>query len=77
MAKQYKLPIVIHCRDPFDEIFEILEVEKSEELFGIFHCFSATYKPAILAISYNMKLGIGGVVTFKNGKSISLSTKLN
>jgi TatD DNase family protein len=68
LAKQYKLPIVIHCREAFDEIFEILEEEKSPELFGIFHCFSGTYEQALQAISYNMKLGIGGVVTFKNGK---------
>ncbi|MND97782.1 putative deoxyribonuclease YjjV [compost metagenome] len=68
LAKQYKLPIVIHCREAFDEIFEILEEEKSNDLFGIFHCFSGTYEQALQAISYNMKLGIGGVVTFKNGK---------
>jgi TatD DNase family protein len=68
LAKQYKLPIVIHCREAFDEIFEILEEEKSPELFGIFHCFTGTYEQALQAISYNMKLGIGGVVTFKNGK---------
>ena len=68
LAKRYKLPIVIHCREAFDAIFEILEEEKSEDLFGIFHCFSGTYEQAIQAISYNMKLGIGGVVTFKNGK---------
>ncbi|TDO83642.1 TatD DNase family protein [Flavobacterium chryseum] len=68
LAKQYKLPIVIHCREAFDEIFEILEEEKSEDLFGIFHCFSGTLLQAQQAISYNMKLGIGGVVTFKNGK---------
>ncbi|MCD0474396.1 TatD family hydrolase [Flavobacterium sp. EDS] len=67
-AKQYKLPIVIHCRDAFDEIFEILEAEKSADLFGIFHCFTGTHEQALQAISYNMKLGIGGVVTFKNGK---------
>jgi TatD DNase family protein len=68
LAKKYKLPIVIHCREAFDEIFEILEEEKSDHLFGIFHCFSGTYEQALQAISYNMKLGIGGVVTFKNGK---------
>lgn len=68
LAKQYKLPIVIHCREAFDEIFEILEEEKGEELFGIFHCFTGTLEQAIKAISYQMKLGIGGVVTFKNGK---------
>lgn len=68
LAKQYKLPIIIHCREAFDEIFEILEEEKTPELFGIFHCFTGTYEQALQAISYNMKLGIGGVVTFKNGK---------
>jgi TatD DNase family protein len=68
LAKRYKLPIVIHCRDAFDEVFEILEEEKSENLFGVFHCFTGTLEQAHQAISYNMKLGIGGVVTFKNGK---------
>jgi TatD DNase family protein len=68
LAKQYKLPIVIHCREAFDEIFEILENEKDDNLFGIFHCFTGTLEQAKKAISYNMKLGIGGVVTFKNGK---------
>lgn len=68
LAIKYKLPIVIHCRNSFDEIFEVLESEKSENLFGIFHCFTGTLAQAHRAISFNMKLGIGGVVTFKNGK---------
>ena len=68
LAKKYKLPIVIHSRESFDEIFEILEEEKGDDLHGIFHCFTGTFEQALKAISYNMKLGIGGVVTFKNGK---------
>ncbi len=68
LAKKYKLPIVIHCRNAFDEIFEVLETEKDDTLFGIFHCFTGTLEQAKRAISFNMKLGIGGVVTFKNGK---------
>ncbi|GAA4269070.1 TatD family hydrolase [Hyunsoonleella aestuarii] len=68
LAKKHKLPIVIHCREAFDEIFEVLETEKSDDLFGIFHCFTGTLEQAHRAMSYNMKLGIGGVVTFKNGK---------
>ena len=67
-AKKYQLPIIIHCRDAFDEIFEILEEEKGDDLHGIFHCFTGTLEQAKQAIGYNMKLGIGGVVTFKNGK---------
>jgi len=68
LAKKYKLPIVIHCREAFNEIFEVLEETKSDDLYGIFHCFTGTLEDAHKAISYNMKLGIGGVVTFKNGK---------
>lgn len=67
-AKEKKLPIVIHCREAFDEIFEILEQEKGDDLYGIFHCFTGNKQQAEQAISYNMKLGIGGVATFKNGK---------
>jgi TatD DNase family protein len=66
-AKEKNLPIVIHCRNSFDEIFEILEEEKDVKLFGIFHCFTGSLDQAQRAISYNMKLGIGGVATFKNG----------
>ncbi|NNE32558.1 MAG: TatD family hydrolase [Winogradskyella sp.] len=68
LAKKHQLPIVIHCREAFDEIFEVLEQEQSDDLFGIFHCFTGSLEQAYKAISYNMKLGIGGVVTFKNGK---------
>ena len=68
LAKQYHLPIVIHCREAFNEIFEVLEDVNHDDLFGIFHCFTGTLEQAHQAISYNMKLGIGGVATFKNGK---------
>ncbi len=67
LAKHHKLPIVIHCREAFAEIFEVLEEEKADDLYGIFHCFTGTLEQAQKAISYNMKLGIGGVATFKNG----------
>ena len=67
-AKEKKRPIVIHCRDAFDEVFEVLESEKGDDLFGIFHCFTGNLEQAKKAISYNLKLGIGGVATFKNGK---------
>jgi TatD DNase family protein len=68
LAKKYKLAINIHCRDAFDAVFEVLESEKSDDLFGIFHCFTGDLDQANRAISLGMKLGIGGVATFKNGK---------
>ena len=67
-AKQYDLPIVIHCRDAFNEVFEVLEKEKNDRLRGVFHCFTGTKEDALRAIDFNLMLGIGGVVTFKNGK---------
>lgn len=75
-AKERKLPIVIHCREAFDEVFAVLEDNKGEDLFGIFHCFTGTLEDAKRAISYNLKLGIGGVATFKNGKIDQFLAKL-
>ena len=68
LAKKHGLPIVIHCRESFDEIIEVLDEVGIEDLKGIFHCFTGTLEQAQQAIDRNMKLGIGGVVTFKNGK---------
>lgn len=68
LAREYGLPIVIHCRESFEEIFEVLEAENGPGLRGIFHCFTGTLEQAWKAISYQMKLGIGGVATFRNGK---------
>jgi TatD DNase family protein len=66
-ARDYDLPFAIHCRDAFDEVFEVLETLKGP-FNGIFHCFTGTFEQAQRAIDLGLKLGIGGVVTFKNGK---------
>lgn len=68
LAKKYNLAINIHCRNAFDEVFEVLETEKATNLFGIFHCFTGNLEQAKLAIDIGLKLGIGGVATFKNGQ---------
>lgn len=66
-AKEFKLPIVIHARDSYDEIFEVLDQVNDENLNGVFHCFSSSLKDANRILNYGgFKLGIGGVVTFKN-----------
>lgn len=67
-AIEMDLPIVIHTRESFDETFEVLERKKHPKLRGIFHCFSGNLEQAKHAIDLNFILGIGGVVTFKNGK---------
>ena len=67
-AIEQDLPIVIHTRESFDETFEVLERKKHSKLRGIFHCFSGNIHQAKQAIDLGFLLGIGGVVTFKNGK---------
>ena len=65
-AKELKLTIVIHCREAFDEVFEVLEEEKDDDLYGIFHCFTGTLEQAKKVIDLGFYLGIGGVLTYKN-----------
>lgn len=67
-AIEMDLPIVIHTRESFEETFEVLERKKHPKLRGIFHCFSGNLEQAMHAIELGFILGIGGVVTFKNGK---------
>ncbi|GAB3919199.1 TatD family hydrolase [Mucilaginibacter boryungensis] len=66
-AKANQLPIVIHCRDAFNEVYEVLLQEQDQHLRGIFHCFSGTLEQANKIIDLGFYLGIGGVVTYKNG----------
>lgn len=68
LAKSLKLPIAIHARDSFNEIFEVLDQHNDDQLTGVLHCFTGNLQQAERIINYGgFKLGIGGVVTFKNG----------
>jgi len=65
-AKKYKLPIIIHARESYNEIFEVLETENDEKLTGIFHCFTGGNEEAQKILNLKgFKLGIGGVITYK------------
>ena len=64
-SKILSLPIVIHCREAFDEVFEVLDGQNDENLRGIFHCFTGDLQQANRAIDLGFYLGIGGVVTYK------------
>ena len=64
-AKNLNLPFVIHCREAFDQVFEVLEAMKDEKMRGIFHCFTGNLEQAKRAINLGFYLGIGGVVTYK------------
>ncbi|MFD2245251.1 TatD family hydrolase [Pontibacter ruber] len=67
LAKKYKLPIVLHTRDSFDETYEIIAAAQDGSLRGIFHCFSGSVEQAAKVKEINFLMGIGGVATFKNG----------
>jgi len=66
-AKQYKLPIVIHCRESMDQTIALVENLQDGGLHGIFHCFSGTAEQAQKITKLGFLLGIGGVATYKNG----------
>jgi TatD DNase family protein len=69
LAKKHKLPIIIHVRDSFDEVFKVVDAHNDETLTGIFHCFTGDYSQSQKIIEYGgFKMGIGGVITFKNSK---------
>ncbi|MBN2681473.1 MAG: TatD family hydrolase [Bacteroidales bacterium] len=65
-ASQLNLPIVIHVRNSFDEVFNVIENVSLTNLRGVFHCFSGNLEQAEQAVNLGFMLGIGGVVTFKN-----------
>jgi TatD DNase family protein len=66
-AKQFKLPVVIHCRESLDQTIQLVEQLKDKNLSGVFHCFSGNQDQAQKIIDLGFYLGIGGVATFKNG----------
>ncbi|SOD18150.1 TatD family hydrolase [Pedobacter xixiisoli] len=73
-AKQLDLPFVIHCREAFDEVFEVLDEMKHDKMRGIFHCFTGNVEQGRRAIDLGFYLGIGGVVTYKkSGLDLVLS----
>ena len=68
LARTYDLPLIVHIRDSFNEVIQILKDINKSDLRGIFHCFSGSVEQAKQAIKYGFSLGLGGVITFKNNK---------
>ncbi len=65
-AKALGLPVSIHCRNAFDELFELLDEVQDGRLTGVLHCFTGNIEQSERAINLGLHLGIGGVVTYKN-----------
>ena len=66
-AKAMGLPIILHCRDSFNEVYEVINKHQDGSLTGVFHCFTGSKEDAEKVIDIGFLMGIGGVVTFKNG----------
>jgi len=65
LARKYKLPVVVHVRDSFDQVYQILKEVNDPNLTGVFHSFTGTIEQADLIINLGFKIGVGGIVTFK------------
>ncbi|HWK59111.1 MAG TPA: TatD family hydrolase [Parapedobacter sp.] len=76
-AKEARLPVSIHCRNAFDELFELLEEVQDGRLTGVLHCFTGNTEQAKRAIDLGLHLGIGGVVTYKNAGLDKVVTELD
>ena len=74
IAEKYNLPILVHTRDSIQDTFDIL---KERKLKGIIHCYSGSYEMAKEFIKLGYKLGIGGVLTFKNSKLYEVIEKIS
>lgn len=70
LAKEVKLPIVVHSRDAAKDTYDIMRAEKAEELRGVIHCFSYTKETARDYLNMNYYFGIGGVITFPNARKL-------
>ncbi len=70
VARQVKLPVVIHSRDAAKDTLDIMKAEKAQELGGVIHCFSYSVEMAREYLNMGFYLGIGGVVTFNNAKKL-------
>ncbi len=74
LAEKYNLPVIIHNRDAIQDCFDEL---KKRKLKGVIHCFTGSYEMAKEFIKLGYKLGIGGVLTFKNSKLYELIEKIS
>ena len=70
LAREVKLPVIIHSRDAAQDTLDIMKAEKAGEIGGVIHCFSYGIEMAREYLNMGFYLGIGGVVTFYNGRKL-------
>lgn len=70
LAREMKKPVIIHSRDAAKDTFDIMTAKNAEELGGVVHCYSYSPEMALDYIKMGFYIGVGGVVTFQNGKKM-------
>ena len=75
LARELKLPIVIHSREAAQDTYELMKKAHAEEIGGVVHCYSYSEEMAQLFLKMGFYFGIGGVVTFKNSKKLKRAVK--
>ena len=80
LAKKCKLPVIIHCRDAFDDFFRILDEEYTENgvhLPGVLHCFTGNKEEALEVVARGWYVSFSGIVTFKKSAELrEIATKV-
>jgi TatD DNase family protein len=77
LAREYQLPVVIHVRDSFEQVYNVLLEEKDKNLTGVFHSFSGTLEQAQLVIDLGFKIGVNGIITFKKSGMDEVISKID
>jgi len=70
LAREQELPVVIHSRDAAQDTIDIMKEENAQEIGGVIHCFSYSKEVAKIFVDMGFYIGVGGVVTFSNGKKL-------
>jgi TatD DNase family protein len=76
-ALEYNLPVVIHARNSVQQIMDVLEPYRNNDLTGVMHCFPGTVEDANWFVNYGLHLGIGGVVTYKNSEMAKVAEQIS
>lgn len=76
-AVDHNLPVIIHCRNAFNEIYDIVKTYKDKNLRGVFHCFSESVEDAAKVVDLGFMIGVGGVLTYKKSTLPNVVTKIS
>lgn len=75
-AKDMGLPLILHCRDSMEDVIALVSEGQDGRLSGIFHCFTGTVEQARRIADLGFVMGIGGVITYKNGGLAEIAAQL-